>query len=97
MKQEQKRITLSFSEKNEDVYDFLKEQPNIVDYVCRLVRDKLINNKKDLSGELKKVIKNYVESEIQKQLKGVKIEQSSKNQIEKVDEDVRALILSEED
>lgn len=97
MKQEQKRITLSFSEKNEDIYDFLKEQPNIVDYVCRIVRNELKKNKKDLSGELKKVIKTYVESEIQKQLKGVKIEQSSKNQIEKVDEDVRALILSEED
>ena len=42
-----KRITISFSSRNIDIYEFIIKQSNISNYICELIREKIQQNQKE--------------------------------------------------
>ena len=38
------KISISFAKNYEDVYEFLIEKPNISQFICQVVRDKMFEN-----------------------------------------------------
>ena len=47
------KISISFSSAYEDVYNYLKIKPNISNYICEVIREKMNNTGDDLDLERK--------------------------------------------
>ena len=54
-----KKLSISFSEHYNDVYQYLKTKPNISLFVCELVRNE-VNNKNDTLPELESKIEELI-------------------------------------
>ncbi len=47
------KISISFSSAYEDVYNYLKRKPNISNYICEIIREKMNDTGNDLDLERK--------------------------------------------
>ncbi|OAA87804.1 hypothetical protein [Clostridium ljungdahlii] len=58
-----KKLSISFSKCNKDIYDYLKTKDNISNYICQLIRSKM-NNKDILNpefeGKIEEIIKKVL-------------------------------------
>lgn len=55
------KISISFAKNYEDVYQFLIEKPNISQFICEVVRDKMIEGKdKSLEEQVEKILNKLI-------------------------------------
>ncbi len=55
------KISISFAKNYEDVYQFLIEKPNISQFVCEVVRDKMLEGKdKSLEEKVEKILNKMI-------------------------------------
>ena len=64
------KISISFSKNYEDVYNFLIEKPNISQFICEIVKEKMVQEQ---DNSLEKQVEKIVEKLLEKLLidKGV--------------------------
>ena len=55
------KISVSFAKNYEDVYEFLIEKPNISQFICEVVRDKMLEGKdKSLEEQVEKILNKLI-------------------------------------
>lgn len=55
------KISISFAKNYEDVYQFLIEKPNISQFICEVVRDKMLEGKdKSLEEQVEKILNKLI-------------------------------------
>ena len=55
------KISISFAKNYEDVYEFLIEKPNISQFICEVVRDKMFEGKdKSLEEQVEKILNKLI-------------------------------------
>ena len=55
------KISVSFAKNYEDVYEFLIEKPNISQFICEVVRDKMLEGKdKSLEEKVEKILNKMI-------------------------------------
>ena len=56
-----RKISVSFSKNYEDVYEFLIKKPNISQFICEVVRDKMLEGKdKSLEEQVEKILDKLI-------------------------------------
>ena len=75
-----RKISISFSKNYEDIYDFLIKKPNISQFICQVVEEKMFQEQEDL---LEKQVEKIVERLISE--KGICIESPSPNTLHTAD------------
>lgn len=90
---ERKKITLTFTKKNEDVYDILKDQPCTIEYICKVVREA---NRHTMPAYAVQILQEL--SDIKRQMKSGTFQyQEEEKDIWGIDADMEDMILNEED
>ncbi|NLM04068.1 MAG: hypothetical protein GX214_03505 [Clostridiales bacterium] len=55
------KISISFAKNYEDVYEFLIEKPNISQFICQVVRDKMFENEySSLEEKVEKILNKMI-------------------------------------
>ena len=68
------KISISFSKNYEDVYNFLIEKPNISQFICEIVREKMLQEQ---DNSLEKQVEKIVEKLLEKLLIDKEVSQLS--------------------
>ena len=56
-----RKISISFSKNYEDVYDFLIKKPNISQFICQVVRERIIQEQEDsLENQVERIVKRLI-------------------------------------
>ena len=56
-----RKISVSFSKNYEDVYEFLIKKPNISQFICEVVRDKMLEGKdKSLEEQVEQILDKLI-------------------------------------
>lgn len=55
------KISISFSKNYEDIYDFLIEKPNISQFICQVVKEKMFQEQEDsLENQVEKIVERLI-------------------------------------
>ena len=62
-----RKISISFSKNYEDIYDFLIEKPNISQFICQVVKEKMFQEQEDtLEKQVERIVERLIsEKELQ--------------------------------
>lgn len=75
-----RKISISFSKNYEDIYDFLIEKPNISQFICQVVKEKMFQEQEDsLENQVEKIVERLISE------KGIYVESLSPNTLQTTD------------
>lgn len=75
-----RKISISFSKNYEDIYDFLIEKPNISQFICQVVKEKMFQEQEDtLEKQVERIIEKLISD------KGIYVESPSPNTLQTTD------------
>ncbi len=56
-----RKISISFSKSYEDIYDFLIEKPNISQFICQVVKEKMLQEQEDsLEKQVEDIVRRLI-------------------------------------
>ena len=75
-----RKISISFSKNYEDIYDFLIKKPNISQFICQVVKEKMFQEQEDtLEKQVERIVKRLISE------KGIYTESLSPNTLHTTD------------
>lgn len=85
-----RKISISFSKNYEDIYDFLIEKPNISQFICQVVKEKMFQEQEDtLEKQVEKIVKRLISGkEFYAESLSTNILQTTDNMIKSEDKDL---------